>query len=329
MSAASASVALGLVGAGAWGRRYIATIAECPGIRLVAVASSNPETLRRVGPECRVVGDWREVVSMDDVQGIVIATPPATHVEIAEAALTAGKAVLVEKPLALEVEAAERLFRLAQDRSPGVMVGFVHLFNPGWLALKARLAQIGSLHHFRGVGGRMGPFRADTPPLWDWAPHDLAMALDLAGETPVEIAGRRVAAGRTAQGYGEVIDLRLRFATGMQADLTVGNLMKRRTRCVVVTGDNGRLVFDDLGPRAVVLVRKGCGEERISFEGPTPLASQIAAFAALVRGGNPGNTLLLGLETTRIIAAVAQALPFGTSRAKWTEVSLPAFGEPR
>ena len=86
---------LGLVGAGRWGRNYVRTIATLDGLRLAAVASRNPETATLVPPHCHIVTDWHDLIAMPGIDGIIIASPPATHAEILLAAIAAGKHVAV------------------------------------------------------------------------------------------------------------------------------------------------------------------------------------------------------------------------------------------
>lgn len=316
-------VNVGLVGAGAWGRRFIAAINDHPDVRLTAVASRNPATPSLVDPACAVVGEWRELVVMEGIDGVIVATPPSTHVEIASAALEAGRPTLIEKPLAMDVAEAEALSLLSEKLVVPVLVDFIHLFNPAWPALKARLDDIGEVLHLNGVGGRIGPFRADTPPLWDWAPHDLALALDLAGELPEVVSARRTSAADTNDGYGEVVDIRLDFPGGLRADLTVGNLLRERTRTVTVTGRDGSLFYDDIGEKAVALRRPARDDVSYPVAATPPLASAVCAFADLTDGNaDPFDTLRLGVETTRLIAAIAAALPVGISRAKWSNVEI-------
>ena len=314
-------VNVGLLGAGAWGQHFITAIDNHPDVRLAAVASRNSATPSLVDPACAVVGEWRELVAMEGIDGVIVATPPSTHAEIATAALEAGRPPLVEKPLAMDVAEAETLSLLSGELGVPVLVDFIHLFNPAWPALKARLDDIGDVLHLHGVAGRVGPFRVDTPPLWDWAPHDLALALDLAGELPEVVSARRTSAADTDDGYGEVVDIRLDFPGGLRADLTVGNLLRERTRTVTVTGRDGSLFYDDIGERAVALRRPARDDVSYPIATTSPLAIVVGAFADLIGAkADPFDTLRLGVETTRLIAAIAASLPAGTSRAKWTSV---------
>jgi hypothetical protein len=93
---------LGLVGAGRWGKVFINTLAGMEGVRLAGLASSNPQSRSLVPPDCRVMPEWRDLIQMKNLAGLIVATPPHTHAEITLAAIRAGLPVLVEKPLTLD-----------------------------------------------------------------------------------------------------------------------------------------------------------------------------------------------------------------------------------
>src|ERR671916_1622980 len=95
---------IGIIGAGFARTTQIPGFRACRGARVVSIASGHRENAEKVAREFgieHVAGHWREVVERDDVDLVSIVTPPATHMEMALAALAAGKAVLCEKPMAM------------------------------------------------------------------------------------------------------------------------------------------------------------------------------------------------------------------------------------
>ena len=129
-------VRLGLIGAGHWGRVYIRTLAAVEGVRLSRVASRNPGTAQLVPAGCAVDLEWRKILDHRQIDGVIVASPPAMHAEMIRAAVEAGLPVLVEKPLTLDLAAA-RAVRSTVERHGGfVMVGHTHLFHPAYRKLK-------------------------------------------------------------------------------------------------------------------------------------------------------------------------------------------------
>jgi predicted dehydrogenase len=218
-----APLRLGLVGAGPWGRNYIRTLAGCSGLRLARVASRNPRTAALVPRDCVVTPDWRTVVSAEDLDGVIVAAPPASHAEIVLAAIEAGRPVLVEKPLALDTASAERIVALASDRHVLVMVDHVHLFHPGYRALK-REAAAGRVLAIHSRAGDLGPYRPDVSVLWDWGPHDVAMCIDLLSREPESVDAESVERRRVGAASAERMRLVFAFSGNVTATIELSTL---------------------------------------------------------------------------------------------------------
>lgn len=302
-------IRLGLIGAGRWGRIYIRTIAALAdqGITLAAVASRNGETAALVPPGCQVENDWRALIGRGDVDGVIVATPPARHADMAVAALDAGKPVLIEKPLTMDVAEAERIITHAAGSAAFAMVDHTHLFDPGFRALLEMLPTIGPVREIVGCAGNWGPFRADTPVLWDWGAHDAAMILAVMGRDPVAVEGACVDRRAVDGGTGEIIRLGLRFSDGATATTDMGTLMAAKIRRFEVRGQTGTLVYDSVGP--VKLSRFAAGPAHgdgvaVECTGPLPLTRCVLDFAQAIAAGAPRHDSLdLGLRVVRILAA--------------------------
>ena len=302
---------LGLIGAGRWGRNYIRTIAALDGVALTRVASRNPETAQLVPPTCVVTADWRQVVDPALVDAVVVATPPALHVPMARAALAAGLPVLVEKPLTLDCAEAESLEELVASRGGLVMVDHTHLFHPAYRKLKEIAPTFGTVRAVHSEAGNHGPFRRDTPVLWDWGAHDVAMCLDLIGSFPTGIAAAVREQKRTPEGTGQIIDLDLQFPAAASARIRIGNIMPKR-RMFSVRLERGTLVYDDLA--AAKLVRLETGDNAragtaIPVDGEPPLSCAVREFAAAARAHRADtNSLALAVDVVRVLSACEQRL---------------------
>lgn len=269
--------------------------------------------------------DWRTLIADPTVAGIIVATPPATHAAVARAAVAAGKAVFIEKPLALDVAEAEAIFAAARTAGVVALVDHVHLFHPAYAELKCQLAAEAPVHMIRTHGGRRGPFRADVPVLWDWGPHDVAYALDLLGPDPAEVRAATRTRREASEGAGEILALSLAYADGGRAELEFGNLYDAPVRELIVQCRDCDLVLDE---NAVdVLVRlprretESCLAEEnaaegapriIATESDSPLTVALRTFVALIRDGRAEtSSLALGVAVTKVLARAARALKTG------------------
>ena len=148
-------VALGLVGVGRWGRRYVHTIAALPSVRIAVAVSRNPETATLL-PDIPILSQWTALFD-HALDGIVIATPPSTHGAILRACLEAGIPALVKKPLCLDLAEAETLRALAAARDVPVLVDHTQLFHPAFPALQEHLSGLGPIRSITSEGMALGP----------------------------------------------------------------------------------------------------------------------------------------------------------------------------
>lgn len=301
---------LGLIGAGSWGRRYIHTLNGMAEATLSKLASRNPESRGLVAAECTITPDWREVAGDESLDGVIIATPPVLHAEMAEVAIAAGVPVLIEKPMTLSVNEAQQLVRMSGEAGCLVMVGHTHLFSSAFRTLKARVATLGVVSGLRSTGGNWGPCRPDTPMLWDWAPHDISMCLDLVGHYPVAIHAQRVGADALTEGEGEAIDVALEFPEGIHAAIRVSNIDRKKSRWFEVCCADGRIVYDDLSAEKLGLFPKySVVPSAIPIDSSMPLTNLVAEFCSAINAGQVHHSSLdLGLQVIKILDCCQRSL---------------------
>lgn len=297
---------LGLVGAGRWGRSFIRTLGAARDARLAGLASRNPQSAALVPAGCRITADWRELLDPAVVDGVIIATPPRLHAQMACAAIEAGLPVLVEKPLTLDVAEARSIRDLAAARGALVMVGHTHLFHPAYRALKAMQPGYGPVREIRAEAGNHGPFRPDVPVLWDWGAHDVAMCLDLLGAMPGDVDAAVLERRELEEGIAETVRIRLSFAQGTVAELRMSNQAPRRRRFEVAC-ERATLAYDDLAAAKLVVTERGASRP-VEIAPDLPLAVEVAEFAAAIAAGSrDASQLDLGVRVVETLAACSAA----------------------
>ena len=274
-----------ILGAGRWGKCLIGTVQRLDGFALKAVASSNPETRSLVPHDCMVTADWRAAVGNPDVSAVLIATPPALHLEMTRLALMCGKPVFLEKPMTMVPQEAQEILRLSGETGIPVIVDHIHLFSEAFQGLKAHLHHIGRIRVIRGEAGNKGPVRHDASVLWDWGPHDLAMILNITGLRPQAVQARRVKHEQTPDGMGEHIRVALHFGPE-QADCAfdISNIRAEKRRHFSVEGEFGSLQYDDLAADKLVLQRHGQSATPLALPGVLSLDNALGAFRRTVQG---------------------------------------------
>jgi predicted dehydrogenase len=164
------TIGIGIVGAGFARTTQIPGFQNCQGARVVAITSRHRERAESVATEFgieHVTDDWKELVARDDVDLVSVVTPPATHLEITLAALDRGKAVLCEKPMALDAAEAKRMTDRAREAGVLALIDHELRFLNSRRKMRAMLhsGAIGTVRHCNYV------FRSDYRSVlgnWDW-----------------------------------------------------------------------------------------------------------------------------------------------------------------
>ncbi len=137
------NLGVGVIGAGYWGRNMLRTLSSNERTRLLHVCDRNATALDSVShlySDVKMTRGFDDMLADSDVEAVYIATPPATHAELASAALRAGKHVLVEKPLSMTLADASAVRELAERHRRTLMVGHTFLYSPPVLKLKELIA---------------------------------------------------------------------------------------------------------------------------------------------------------------------------------------------
>jgi predicted dehydrogenase len=156
-------LSVAIIGAGRIGQIRAGVIRRSERDRLVAVADIDQARGEKLaaGTSAQLYSDWTQMVRRDDVDAVVVCTPTKFHVDVAIAALKAGKHVLCEKPLGRTVDEARRMFELARASGRVLKTGFNYRHMAHVRKAKELLEAgvLGSLHFLRcryGHGGRPG-----------------------------------------------------------------------------------------------------------------------------------------------------------------------------
>ena len=165
------TIGIGIIGAGFARSTQIPGFANCEGARLVAIASARREHAEEVAREFDipyVETDWRALVARDDIDLVSIVTPVVTHCEMTLAAIEHGKAVLCEKPMAMNADEARRMTDAARDAGVLALIDHELRFLPGRLKMREMLqrGEIGKVKHASVIF--RSDSRADPNRPWNW-----------------------------------------------------------------------------------------------------------------------------------------------------------------
>lgn len=146
----TSTIKVGIIGTGTHGSRYANHVAgDVDGLELAAVCRRSDilyEQAKKLG--CTGYRHWRDLVADSGVEAIIVVVPPMLNLEIVKAAATAGKALLIEKPLAGTVRDGEEIVAICRANNIALTVGQTLRYNQVVEKLKQELPQLGKLFSF-------------------------------------------------------------------------------------------------------------------------------------------------------------------------------------
>jgi predicted dehydrogenase len=329
----SERIRVAVIGVGHFGLNHARVYASMPDVDLVAVADPNTERRNAVGDQygARAVADHTRVGEVDAVS---VAVPTSHHADIACSFLERGVPVLVEKPLADSVEAAERIVATAHRHGTFVGVGHVERFNPVVVAA----TELGIRPLFIECH-RLNPFSfraTDVGVVLDLMIHDLDVILHFVGSKVERVDA--VGIGILSE-HEDIANARITFANGAVANVTASRVAVQTMRKIRVFSPDSYISLDYGGRQGVVFKKSGkltldvvrqisedptsladlAGKESIFGEllhsetiplpEHDPLEKELSNFVAAVRaGGRPAVTGEHGVEVLKIADAILASI---------------------
>jgi len=216
---------LAVVGAGQFGRNHCRVVRESERAELVAVVDIDPAR----ASEGAAASGAQALTSTHGLAGrvdaAIVAVPTSVHEEVADPLLEAGIDVLVEKPIATDLESATRLIDGAERHGRILQVGHLERFNPAVAELERRatLPLFFEIHRLN----LFSPRSLDVDVVLDLMIHDVDIVLALTRAEPQEI---RAAGISILSGKVDIANVRLQFPNGCVANLTASRISTERVR---------------------------------------------------------------------------------------------------
>ena len=287
-------IGIGIIGGGYMGKAHSVAMAAVgavfettlrPRLEMIAATSAeSAERYRRAYGFQRSTDDWRKLVDDERVEAIIIASPQATHCEIAERAFAIGKPVMCEKPMGVSIEEARAMTAAAKAAGVANMVGYNYIRTPASQFARQLISdgQIGKITWFRGE--HTEDFHADPsePANWrsfgeangclgDLAPHPINAMLALIGpirELNAEVETVHPERGGITVSNDDQVQLMCRFKNGVMGHLFASRTATGRKMgyAYEITGTQGAIRFDQEDQNAIWLYRSDGAEAERGFK---------------------------------------------------------------
>lgn len=232
-----------VIGCGHWGKHIIRNLASLGALQ--AVADDNPERAQNLADAHGVpIVSVKAALTDADYPALAMVTPIVTHVDLVGEALSAGKDVFVEKPLALTRAEATQLLVTARENNRVLMTGHLLRYHPAFMKLLEQLhgGAIGKIRHVAAHRLHYWPAHPEEDVIADLAPHDLSMLDGITNALPDDVLVRRHSYLNAPN--ADVATVHLNFG-GISAHMYMSRLNPYKEHRFTVLGETGALVFDD------------------------------------------------------------------------------------
>lgn len=319
-----------VIGIGYWGPNLVRNFAKHPSVSKVFCYDIDEKRAAAVCnefPKVAKASSYEEILKNSAIEAVAIATPVATHCELAQQALEHGKHAFIEKPFTSSVEEAKTLIDLAQKKKRKLMVDHIFAYNGAIKKIKEIIdaGEIGEIMYFDAVRINLGLFQHDVNVVWDLAPHDLSIMSYLLNDTPKAVSAVGISHFST---FEDIAYLTLLFNHNCIAHLHVNWLSPVKVRTIIIGGTHKMILFDDTEATEKIkvynkgvnvttregiyrtLIQYRTGDVHIpQFDTSEPLAEAVADFiGSIEKNKNPITNGTAGLSVVEILEAAQKSI---------------------
>ena len=234
---------VGLVGLGMMGQNHARVLANLDGVEFVGVCDPAGEVKGNAQGR-KVVSTLDELIAMK-IDYAMVAIPTVYHLETGLMLAEAGINALIEKPLAHDIDSAEKLTAAFKKANLIGAVGYIERFNPALQEARKRIDQLGTLHQV--VTRRQGPFPArisDVGVVKDLATHDVDLTAWVTGQDYINVSART--SFKSGREFEDMVAVIATLSDGTISNHLVNWLSPIKERVTIITGEKGSFVVDTL-----------------------------------------------------------------------------------
>ncbi len=310
---------VGVIGVGMMGQNHARVYSEIA--NLIGIADSDENAVSEISKRFNVKGylKFHELLKNKDLDAVTVSTPTSTHFEVANAAIEAGKHVLIEKPMCGELEPARTLTANAKKKGVVLAVGYIERHNPvvGFTRNLLEKNQFGEVISISSRRVSSFPSRVkDVGVILDLGIHDIDVIRYLMGTSIKSVYALAGNSGDTE--FEDHANILLEFENGVFAFIEVNWLTPMKVRKVALTCSKNFVEMDYINQflhiSSSIMKRIDTGnlyripqeyeERKIELERREPLRNELTDFlSAIEDGGSPLIPGEEGVETLEIAHA--------------------------
>ncbi len=298
---------VGVIGVGSMGYNHVRIYSELENAQLVAISDMVRGTLDNVSKEFNTIGyvDYDNILQIEDIEAVNICVPTVFHHDVAIRAIEAGKHVLVEKPIASELNEAEEMINAAKDAGVKLATGHVERFNPAVRVAKDLIdsGEIGDV--VTANAKRLGPYPPrirDVGVATDLAIHDIDIFNYLFDSKANTVYANMSSRLKNCE-FEDHAEILTKYDNGILSILETNWLTPYKKRQLNITGVDG-IITVDYGNQTVTLYKENNYVENVKVANKEPLKEELRSFINSIQNDTtPEVSGEDGYEALRIVKA--------------------------
>ncbi|MCX7879308.1 MAG: Gfo/Idh/MocA family oxidoreductase [Ignavibacteria bacterium] len=277
---------IAIIGLGYWGSNIVRIFNQLADVNKTFLYDIDENKIYkhlRTNPNNEKVSSLQEIVDRG-VDAVVISTPPSTHFELTKYFLEKKINVLVEKPLALNVEDAKSLIAISKENNVKLMVDHTFVYNDAVRKIKEIISngELGDLLYLFSERLNLGIVRNDVNVWWNLAPHDLSVLQFLLESNPTVVKAQGMF--YLQDGIEDIVISNLLYPDKIFATIFVSWLHPLKVRRLTIVGTKKMLIYDDVSTDAKIMIFNK-GFEKL-FPKELPPIENFGHFQLLQRNGD-------------------------------------------
>ncbi len=301
---------IAVIGVGSWGKNHARVFKEMEKTNLIGIYDIQLEKAKELATmhRARAFSDLDELLSLEEIDAVSIASPTSTHAEIALKAIEHGKHVLIEKPMTSTLEEAEKIIDVAKSSNVIVSVGFIERFNP-IVSKSLTLIESEELGELVLLSARrLGPYwpdrLKDVDVIRDVSIHDIDVFRYLTSKDPISVYAR---GGKLRHSYLDYAEILIDFDNGLTGFIESNYLTPHRHRKLMLTCERGIVEADYITQEYIIEDDEWLRNTKSTWQ--EPLSREMSAFAeACLENKQPVVTSADGLKALKIALASIESV---------------------
>ena len=314
---------VGVFGVGHLGKIHLNNWKEIEGVELIGFFDPSSEIAKEVNEKYQLASFENAEQLMDACDLVDIVAPTTEHFEISKEAITKGKHVFVEKPLANTMDEARELLKLAKEANIKFQVGHVERFNPAFLALKGYTINPMFIEVHRLA--QFNPRGTDVSVILDLMIHDIDIILNLVNSNVKNISANGVA---VMSDTPDIANVRIEFDNGCVANLTSSRISMKKMRKMRLFQKDAYIGIDFLEKKTEVIklntpedkhvftfdIETNNGKKTIAIANPiiavgNAIKMELEAFVnAIIQGADTPVTILDGFRAMDVAHQILEKI---------------------